>query len=112
MRPAHSPRLVIIESPFRGHGERGAAYARAAMLDCLGRGEAPLASHLLYTQVLDDADQVMRRLGIESGLAWGAKADATVVYMDLGISAGMAEGIARAEAEGRPVEHRSLESWA
>jgi hypothetical protein len=107
-------RLVIIESPFAGDVERNTAYARAAMLDCLRRGEAPYASHLLYTQpgVLDDANPEERTLGIEAGLAWGARADATVVYRDLGVSRGMALGVARATAAGRPVEWRTLPSWA
>ena len=76
------------------------------------RGEAPIASHLLYTQpgILDDSDPEQRRLGMEAGFAWNELADATVVYTDLGISAGMREGIFRAVSAGRPVEHRSLES--
>ena len=74
------------------------------------RGEAPFASHLLYTQpgVLRDEVDEERSLGIEAGLVWGAGADATVVYEDLGISGGMRMGIDRAKAEGRPVEMRRL----
>lgn len=89
-------------------------YLRAAMRDCLLRGEAPFASHAIYTQagVLDDRIPGERELGIEAGLAWGRWADATVVYRDFGISAGMRLGIARAEAQSRPVEYRSLPAWA
>lgn len=104
-------RLVILESPFAGDVERNVAYARRAMRDCLLRGEAPFASHLLYTQpgVLDDDVPEERAMGIEAGLCWGtAAADATVVYADHGISRGMQMGIDRAKAEGRPVEWRSL----
>ncbi|MDD5749435.1 MAG: hypothetical protein PHO91_01450 [Patescibacteria group bacterium] len=106
-------RLVIIESPFAGTPEEVATniqYARACLLDCLKRGEAPFASHLLYTQegVLDDTVPEQRRLGIEAGLAWGQKATATVVYLDRGISQGMVQGIIRALNEGRAVEPRSL----
>lgn len=109
-------RLVIIESPFAGRGttatdrERNVEYGRRAMADCLRRGEAPFASHLLYTLpgVLDDDVPDERRLGIEAGLAWGERADATVVYEDLGVSDGMALGIERARRAGRPVEYRSL----
>ena len=102
-------RLVIIESPYAGDVERNVAYARACMADCLRRGEAPFASHLLYTQpgVLDDSVPSERKLGIEAGLAWGAMADATVVYTELGITAGMTQGIERAHAAGRPVEYRN-----
>lgn len=103
-------RLVIIESPFAGDTEANQRYARAALRDCLKRGEAPLASHLLYTQpgVLDDTDPSERELGINAGLAWGRGASATVVYTDLGMSSGMREGIRRAATEGRRVEYRSM----
>lgn len=107
-----SLRRVILESPYAGDVETNTAYARAAMRDSLTRGEAPLASHLFYTQprVLDDGVPDERALGIEAGLAWGAQAEATVVYTDLGVTPGMELGIARATAEGRSVEYRSLET--
>ncbi|WP_221971543.1 hypothetical protein [Rhizobium leguminosarum] len=103
-------RPVIIESPYAGDIEMNVAYARAAMWDCLERGEAPYASHLLFTQVgvLDDSDAAQRARGIEAGLIWGRNAAATVVYTDRGISTGMQQGIDRATAEGRPIEYRSL----
>ena len=102
-------RRVIVESPYAGDVDRNVAYARAAMRDCLLRGEAPYASHLLYTQpgVLDDNDPEERKLGIEAGLAWGGLAT-TVVYTDRGISPGMEQGVARAHLEGRVVEFRKL----
>ncbi len=103
-------KLVIIESPYAGDVELNTLYARKAMFDCFARGEAPYAFHLLYTQpgVLDDRITAERYCGIEAGLAWGAKADATVVYCDLGISAGMRYGIKAAVKVGRPVEFRHL----
>lgn len=100
-------KLVIVESPLAGDYEANRAYARACVYDSLMRGEAPLASHLLYTQMLDDKIPAERTLGIEAGLAWGRKADLTAVYTDRGISSGMQLGIDRAKAEGRPVEYRS-----
>ena len=101
-------RRVIIESPYAGDIERNTAYARAAMFDCLLRGEAPFASHLLYTQVLIDADPEQRAFGIWAGLEWGRLADRTVVYQDYGITEGMSQGIARASLENRPVEYRNI----
>lgn len=105
-------RLVILESPYRGKTPEETAenvrYAKAAMLDSLRRGESPLASHLLWPGILDDADPRERLAGISAGLAWGPVAEATVVYRDRGISEGMRIGILRAVEEGRPVEHRSL----
>lgn len=110
-------RPVIVESPFGSDDEqiidRNIAYARRALHDCIMRGEAPFASHLLYTQpgVLDDADPAERALGIEAGLVWGDFAEATIVYSDLGLTRGMNQGIARALAAGRKVEYRSLPDW-
>ena len=103
-------RRVILETPFAGDIERNLRYARACMRDCLLRGEAPYASHLLYTQegVLDDNSREERKLGIEAGFLWREPADATVVYRDWGISGGMQLGIEDAEQKGRPVEYRNL----
>jgi len=103
-------RRVIVESPYAGDVDRNVDYARRCLHDCLMRGEAPFASHLLYTQpnVLDDDVPEERQLGILAGFAWRSAAEATVVYTDYGISGGMQEGIDQAEAEGRPVEYRTL----
>ena len=101
---------VIVESPYAGDIERNIRYARLCMRDCLLRGEAPFASHLLYTQesVLDDTIPEERKLGIFAGFAWGSVAETVVVYMDYGISNGMLEGILKARADGRPIEYRQL----
>lgn len=104
-------RLVIIESPFAGDVERNTAYARAALRHSLSLGEAPFASHLLYTQVLDDTKPWERNLGILAGLHWGLQADAVAVYEDLGVSEGMKQGLRRHEAQGLPVEYRTLPGW-
>lgn len=103
--------IVIVESPYAGDVERNTAYARAALRDCLGRGEAPFASHLLYTQVLDDTVPDERLWGIESGFAFRAAAQLTAVYTDLGISRGMELGIKDAQAKGNRIEYRSLPGW-
>lgn len=101
--------LVIIETPYSGDVEANTAYARACLLDSLRRGEAPIASHLLHTQVLDDMQPDERSLGIEAGLAWYRVATKCVVYTDRGISGGMKMGIDRAGRHGVPVEYRSIE---
>lgn len=117
-QPPRAKPLVVVESPFAGktplETERNIRYARACLADCLQRGEYPFASHLLYTQtgVLKDNVPEERNLGIEAGLAWGECADKTVVYQDLGISAGMESGIKRAEQYGRPVEYRYVVDFA
>ena len=102
-------KLVILESPFAGAVDANLSYGRRCMRDCLERGEAPFASHLLYTQpgVLDDTKPVERKLGIEAGLLWGTMADATVVYIDRGVSRGMVQGICAAFAM-REIHFRTI----
>lgn len=100
--------LVIIESPFSGDVENNIQYARKCMLDSIFRGESPFASHLLYTQVLDDNKEDERKLGMYCGFEVMKKADFVAVYNDLGISDGMNEGIKRAKELGLKVEYRSL----
>lgn len=103
---------VILESPYAGDTAntvaRNVEYARKAMIDCLNRGEAPIASHLLYTQVLSDNNATERKLGIEAGLAWYRAADKVVFYTDYGFSYGMKQALDVAKAQGRWIELRTL----
>lgn len=105
-------RFVIVESPYAGDVGRNVDYARRCMADCLRRGEAPYASHLLYTQpgVLDDNILEERIMGIEAGLQIAKRADCQVFYIDLGWSNGMIAAADRAAKENRPTEVRSLHS--
>jgi len=65
----------------------------------------------MWPGILDDDNAADRHLGLQAGLAWGRVADASVVYEDLGISPGMAQGIARAVCEGREIEYRTMPHW-
>jgi hypothetical protein len=113
-RPADSSpevrpvKLVVIESPYAGDVERNLRYLRACLRDSLLRGEAPFASHGLYTQagVLDDLVRADREMGMHAGWAWMQRADLVAVYEDFGISSGMRRGIAMAVHV--PVEYRSI----
>ena len=110
---------VVIESPFAHDKddlvarERVWRYVRAAMHDCLMRGEAPYASHALYTQpgVLSDWDRTERALGIAAGFAWGEVAELRVFYKDLGVTSGMLKGIEEAKRLGQPYEERMIPGW-
>jgi len=103
-------RRVIIESPFAGDVDKNIKYARKCVRDSLNKGEAPIASHLLYTQpgILDDDVPEERQWGIDAGLAWRKDSEATIVYIDLGITRGMEYGIADAKENNRPIEYRSI----
>lgn len=112
-------RLVIVESPFAGPTDlivaRNLDYARACLKNCLLRDEAPLASHLLYTQpgVLNDTKPDERYLGIRAGHEWYQVADLCAVYVDFGITSGMRDGLLMASSAGIRVEYRSLGlEWA
>ena len=99
---------VVLESPYAGMVEANVEYARMAVRDSLGRGEAPIASHLLYTQegILDDTTQEERDWGINAGLEWLDVCTRQVVYCDLGVSSGMRFAIAAAKAKGVITEYR------
>lgn len=105
-------RRVIVESPYAGDVERNLRYLRACLRDCLLRGEAPFASHGLYTQpgVLVDEIATEREWGIQAGFAWRAVAETTVAYVDLGITPGIQYGIDHACSMGQVVECRRLGS--
>jgi hypothetical protein len=82
-------RLIAIESPCAGDFVRNRRYALWAVYDAYKRGDAAYASHLFYTQVLDDTVPDERAFGIAAGLAWAARADMRVFYIDLEWSSGM-----------------------
>jgi hypothetical protein len=102
---------VILESPYAGDIEANLTYLRACMRDCLLHGEAPFASHALYTQpgVLRDDDTDERALGMSAGFAFRPLVRKTVVYTDRGISGGMQAGIEHAKTmTWHEIEYRQL----
>lgn len=104
----HEP--VIIESPFAGNVEQNIRYARLLMRDSLLRGEAPYASHLLYTQdgVLDDDVPAERDHGIHAGFAFRQLTHRSIIGLDLGVSRGMQYGIDHANKLGHPITYRAF----
>jgi hypothetical protein len=103
-------RRVVLESPYSGNVARNVKYAKECLHDSLLRNEAPIASHLLFTQpgILDDNKPLERNMGMEAGWAWIGVADALVVYEDYGISPGMQRGIEIATKLGVVVELRKI----
>jgi hypothetical protein len=103
-------RRVILESPWADNILRNRNYARRAVKDCLKRGEAPIASHLLFTQpgILDDTNAEERMLGINAGLAWSEVCEAAVFYADYGFSFGMQCALKAHSERGTPIEVRYL----
>jgi hypothetical protein len=100
---------VVIESPYAGEVETNLEYARLALKhSILVELEAPIASHLLYTQCLDDKISEERALGIECGFAWVTSAYRMAFYVDLGVSKGMEDAYMHARLAEINVELRSL----
>lgn len=99
---------VVIESPYAGNVDENLKYARLCAVDCLRRGEAPYASHLITTQFLDDNNSEERKVGMSVGFAWGEVCDYVVVYTDLGISNGMIQGTEVAAKNGKQIFLRKL----
>ena len=105
---------VILESPCAGTTLEEVTihqrYAHAALRDALARGEAPIASHVLwaFSGVLREVDDGDRAAGIAAGLAWLDGADYVVVYVDLGMTRGMRAGIDAALARQLTVEYRAI----
>lgn len=118
--------LVVIESPFAGHStwpwpftglgkwinrQQNIRYARRAMADSLARGEAPIASHLLYTQrgILRDDVYDERMRGIQAGFLWARCAKRRIFYVDRGMSPGMVLARREAAAIGQTIEFRAID---
>lgn len=107
-------KLVIIESPYGDDDPAVVAenerYLNACLHDSLMRGEAPFASHGLYTRdgVLDDRIPKQRLHGIAAGLEWGRVAALVAIYTDRGVSSGMRLGKDRAQERGQRIVERRL----
>lgn len=100
--------LVVIESPYQGGKKENVKYAQECLRDSLLKGEAPIASHLLYTQILDDDIPAERSLGIRAGLAWLKMADKHVFYIDKGISSGMKLALELSDQLEKVIEFRRV----
>lgn len=99
---------VYVASPLRSSTAEGRAanVARARRLCLLAMahdGVAAFAPHGFYTEFLDDSDSTERELGIRAGQTWLELADELWCWTKNGISDGMREEIALAEALEIPV---------
>lgn len=107
----NDPPTIMLESPYAGDVAANEDYARRCMLNSLRLGEAPFAGHLLYTQVLKDANPTERMLGIRSDLAWLRRCRGIVLYTDRGVSSGMKQAIKLGNSLGLPIKERKLEGY-
>ena len=103
-------KTVCIESPLSGDFARNIKYARMALRYCLDHGVSPFASHLLYTQVLNDEVMVHRELGMAAGFAMGDLCDERWFFTDFGMSTGMLMAQRRARDMGQITQDVGLEA--
>jgi hypothetical protein len=110
--PVSSMRRVIVESPYSAITSEEKTgnldFAADCCRDCVSRGENPFASHLFYTQFLDDNDPVERKLGLEMAFELWDFYDAIIFYMDRGFSEGMQLALIHAFQIDKPFERRIL----
>lgn len=104
--------LVVICSPLRAatpdEVEKNKAYAREALRNSLLRGEAPFASHLLYTQVLSDEIPEERAAAITAAHQVIMRAERLAVYIDRGVTDGMKDEIRIASVSGVRIVFRTM----
>lgn len=100
--------IVIVESPFAGDTKRNLAYLLRAFEWCFNSGYLPIASHAMFTQVLDDKLPDQRKRGIEWGYEYWDCADRLFFFIDYGMSPGMTAAHAEAILQGRRVEEISI----
>lgn len=101
-------KLVYICSPYAGDIENNLRFARAACRYAAEQGCAPVAVHLMYPQILDDAVPAQREIGIRMGLRVLATCNELWICGSR-ISHGMKCEIAEAERLGIPVRNISAE---
>lgn len=105
-------RTALLVTPFMAEDPSKAArmvrYALRATRDSLNKGEAPLASHLFFSEVLNIRNPIERDIGLQSQLNWMKACDVVVVYLDFGITPAMQVAINNAILRHRKIEYRTI----
>lgn len=95
-------KLIYLASPYAGDVEKNIEFAKRACSHVINEGHAFFAPHLLYPQLLNDADPAERQVGLSMGLAVLPRCDELWCYGS-SISQGMHLEIREAERLGIPV---------
>ena len=98
---------VYICSPYAGNVEKNVKAAIRYSQFVIDKGYMPVASHLLYPQILDDSDKFERELGLAFGICLLESCLEVWVFADTDddISAGMKQEIEAAKERGMPVRY-------
>lgn len=95
-------KLIYVASPYAGDVEKNIAFAKRACHHAMEQGHAFFAPHLLYPQMLNDADPTERQAGLFMGLTMLSRCDELWCYGDR-ISHGMHLEIEEADRLGIPI---------
>lgn len=95
-------KLIYIASPYAGDIETNTAFAKKACRYAIHQGHTPIAVHLLYPQMLDDAEPTEREIGLRLGHRVLEVCDE--LWLCGGrVSSGMAREIEEAQRLGIPI---------
>ncbi|MBS3873763.1 MAG: DUF4406 domain-containing protein [Dethiobacter sp.] len=95
-------KLIYVASPYAGDIEKNTKFARRACRHVMSKGHAFFAPHLLYPQLLNDANPHERQAGLDMGIAMLSRCDELWCYGNH-ISPGMHLEIKEAGRLGIPV---------
>ena len=96
-------RKVYVASRYAGDVERNTMAAVTYCRRVISEGYMPVASHLLYPQILNDDDPEERNLGLLFGLALLRMCDEVWVFGE--VSSGMAQEIEEAKRLKKPLRY-------
>ena len=100
------PKMVYVASRYAGDIPANIEAAVRCCRQVIAEGCMPIASHLLYPQMLDDDDPRERELGLSFGLALLRLCDEVWVYGEP--SPGMKQEITEASRLGKPIQYREV----
>ena len=84
----HRPKAYVV-SPYAGNTRKNVRNAIRYCQFVIENGRIPVASHLMYPQILDDNDPASRELGLMFGLSLLEICDEVWVFTENGVSEGM-----------------------
>lgn len=105
-RAVRQRKMVYVASRYAGDIPANKAAAVRCCRQVIAEGHMPVASHLLYPQLLNDNDPEERELGLTFGLALLGLCDEVWVYGEP--SPGMEREIEEAKQLGKPIQHREV----
>ena len=94
-------KLIFVCSPFQNQ-THNLERAKMCCKHVLTNGHVPIASHLFYPQILDDANDAERRVGLDCSLKLLSKCDELWIFGEV-VTDGMREEIKYAMENGIPI---------